>query len=94
MKAFLRKWRLWIGLVALSFASAATELLYAPTEPSYLAATPTIFQGLRKAVQSSSDLSMFENLAASVKGIERHGDRIGQAKLGPAEDSTVKLPSA
>lgn len=45
---------------------------------------------LRKHFDTTSkDIGLIET---SVKGIERHGDRIGQAKLGPAEDVTPKLP--
>jgi DNA recombination protein RmuC len=38
---------------------------------------------------TSKDIGLIET---SIKGIERHADRIGQAKLGPAEDVTAKLP--
>jgi len=40
---------------------------------------------------TNKDIGMIET---SIKGIERHADRIGQAKLGPAEDLPPKLPGA
>jgi DNA recombination protein RmuC len=47
---------------------------------------------LRKHFDSTNkDIALIET---SIKGIERHADRIGQAKLGPTEDATPKLPGA
>ncbi len=47
---------------------------------------------LRKHFDSTNkDIGLIET---SVKGIERHADRIGQAKLGPADEAVPKLPGA
>jgi len=40
---------------------------------------------------TSKDIGLIET---SIRGIERHADRIGQAKLGPAEETVPKLPGA
>jgi DNA recombination protein RmuC len=47
---------------------------------------------LRKHFDSTNkDIGLIET---SIKGIERHADRIGQAKLGPPDDGAPKLPGA
>ena len=40
---------------------------------------------------TNKDIGLIET---SLKGIERHADRIGQAKLGPADEAVPKLPGA
>jgi len=40
---------------------------------------------------TNKDIGLIET---SIKGIERHADRIGQAKLGPADEAVPKLPGA
>lgn len=40
---------------------------------------------------TAKDIGLIET---SLKGIERHADRIGQAKLGPSDDGVPKLPGA
>lgn len=40
---------------------------------------------------TNKDIGLIET---SLKGIERHADRIGQAKLGPGDDAKPQLPSA
>lgn len=62
----------FLGLVAvLAVASALVTRRPSAPIPSYLARPPAIYPDLRLAAQSSSDLNMIQNLAASVKGHER-----------------------
>jgi uncharacterized surface protein with fasciclin (FAS1) repeats len=69
--ALWKKGRLWIVLSGAALASAYVQRSDAARPPTYLASPPVIFPDLRRAVQSSSDLNMIQNLAASVRGVER-----------------------
>jgi uncharacterized surface protein with fasciclin (FAS1) repeats len=61
--------------VGLGLGSALVQALTPAGKASYLAEGPASYPDLRLAVQSAPDLNMLQNLAASVKGIERIFDR-------------------
>ena len=55
----------------MALASAVLKRMGPRVPLPYQAATPLVFPNLGKAVQSSSDFNMLQNLGVSVKGVER-----------------------